>query len=86
MKNLLTSAPVLTIAYLEKYFLVCTDACGQGLGGVIMQDNHVVCYEIRKLKDREKNFVPHDLELATIVHALKMWRKTIELAIMCPSF
>ena len=39
-----------------------------------MQDNHMVCYELRKLKDREKNYATHDLELAAIVHALKMWR------------
>ena len=31
LKNLLTSAPVLKVADLEKYFVVCTDACGQGL-------------------------------------------------------
>ena len=45
LKNLLTSAP-------------STDACNQGLGGVLMQDNHVVCYESRKLKDHEKNLQP----------------------------
>ena len=59
---------------LEKYFVVCTDACGQGLGGVLMQDNHVICYESRKLKEHERNYATHYLELATIVHALKMWR------------
>ena len=42
LKNLLTSAPVLKIACPKKYFVVCTDACGQGLGGILMQDNHVV--------------------------------------------
>ena len=36
LKNILTSAPILKVADLEKYFVVCTDACGQGLGGVIM--------------------------------------------------
>ena len=74
MKNLLTSAPVLKVADPEKDFVVCTDACGQGLGGVLMQDNHVICYESRKLKEHEKNYATHDLELAAIVHALKMWR------------
>ena len=39
-----------------------------------MQDNHVICYELIKLKDHEKNYATHDLELATIVDALKMWR------------
>ena len=33
----------------------------------------MVCYESRKLKDHERNYVVHDLELETVVHALKMW-------------
>ena len=75
MKNILTSALVLKVVDPEKYFVVCTDVCGQGLGGVLMQDNHVIyCYDSRKLKEHEKNYATHDLELAAIVHALKMWR------------
>jgi hypothetical protein len=54
--------------------LCALDACIEGLGGVLMQDNYVVCYESRKLKEHEKNYVTHDLELVAIVHALKMWR------------
>ena len=36
LKYLLTSAPVLKVADPKKYFVVCTNACGQGLGGVLM--------------------------------------------------
>jgi hypothetical protein len=50
------------------------DACKEGLGGVLMQEGKVICYESRKLNEHEKKYVTHDLELATIVHALKMWR------------
>ena len=39
-----------------------------------MQDNHVVCYESRKLKEHEKNYATHYLELAATIHSLKMWR------------
>jgi hypothetical protein len=39
-----------------------------------MQGGSVVCYESRKLNEHEANYVTHDLELAAIVHALKMWR------------
>ena len=39
-----------------------------------MQENHMICYESRNLKEHEKNCATHDLELAAIVHALKMWR------------
>ena len=72
VKKASTNALILKIADLEKDFVVYTNACNQGIGGVIMQDNHVVCYESRKLKDREKNYATHDLELEAIVHALKM--------------
>ena len=34
----------------------------------------MVCHESRKLKEHERNYVVHDLELAAVVHALKMWR------------
>ena len=74
LKNLLTSAPILKIADPEKDFAVCIDACNQGLGGVLMQGNHMVCYESTKLKEHEKNYDTRDLELAVVVHALKMWR------------
>ena len=39
-----------------------------------MQYNHVIRYESRKLKEHEKNYATHDLELVATVHALKMWR------------
>ena len=74
LKNLLTCAPILKITDPEKDFVVCIDACNQGLGGVLMQDNHVICYESRKLKEHEKNYATHDLDLLAIVHALKMRR------------
>ena len=34
----------------------------------------MIFYESRKLKEHEKNYATGDLELASIVHALKMWR------------
>jgi hypothetical protein len=66
--------PVLNIAYPKKDFLVCIDACKEGLGGFLMQDGKVVCYKSCKMNEHEQKCVTHDLELATIVHALKMWR------------
>jgi hypothetical protein len=34
----------------------------------------VICFESRKLKEHERIYATHDLELAAIVHALKKWR------------
>ena len=37
-----------------------------------MQKYHVVCYKSRKLKEHENNYATHDVELTSIVHALKV--------------
>jgi hypothetical protein len=74
LKVVLISVPILKIAYPYEYILVCMDACKEGLGGVLNQKDHVVCYESKKLKEHERNYATHDLELATIVHTLKKWR------------
>jgi hypothetical protein len=74
LKHLLTHAPVLEIVDPDNDFLVCTDACKEGLREVLMQEGCVICYESIKLSEHEINYVTHDLELDAIVHALKMWR------------
>ena len=73
LKSLLTSLSILTIANPNEEFLVCIDTCKEGIGGVLMHDRHVVCYESKKLKGHERIYATHDLELDAIVHALKMW-------------
>jgi hypothetical protein len=39
-----------------------------------MQDSHVVVYDSRWLRKHKVNYLTHDLELAVVVHALKIWR------------
>jgi hypothetical protein len=39
-----------------------------------MQEGRAIFYTSKKLNEHEINYVTHELELATIVHALKMWR------------
>jgi len=39
-----------------------------------MQEGHVVCYDSRNLNKHKKKYMTHDLELAAIIHTLKMWR------------
>jgi hypothetical protein len=73
----LTTASILKVADPNKNFTVCVDASKEGLGGVLTQEGHVICYESRKLKEHERNYVTHDLELAAVIHALKMWQDYI---------
>jgi hypothetical protein len=48
LKKRLTTAPVLTMLDMEKSFSIYCDASGQGLGCVLMQDDHVVAYASRQ--------------------------------------
>jgi hypothetical protein len=73
LKQLLTSAPILNIFDPNGSFVVCTDSCKEGLGGFLTQNGHVIGYESRKLQEYERRYDTHDLELASIIHALKMW-------------
>ena len=72
MRNLLTTALVLVQPDIEKTFDVFCDASKNGLGCVLMQDRRVIAYASRQLRKHEVNYPTHDLELAAIVHALKI--------------
>ncbi|KAL2252851.1 UNVERIFIED_CONTAM: Transposon Tf2-11 polyprotein [Sesamum indicum] len=58
LKKKLTSAPILALP--------------SGDGGYV--HGRVIAYALRQLRPHEINYPTHDLELAAIVHALKIWR------------
>lgn len=72
LKIRLTTVPVLIIPDPALGFEVYSDASLKGLGCVLMQNRQVVAYTSRQLRPHEENYPTHDLELATIVFALKI--------------
>jgi hypothetical protein len=42
LKKLLTNAPIIRIVDPNEDFIICTDACKEGLGGVLSQNGYVV--------------------------------------------
>jgi hypothetical protein len=74
LRQHLTTTHVLAQPDSSKPFDVYCDSSGTGLGCVLMQDNRVIAYTSRALRPHEQNYPTHDMELAVMVHALKMWR------------
>ena len=73
LKKILVEAPVLTQPTPGRKYVMYSDASRIGVGCVLMQDGNVVAYDSRQLKPHEQNYPTHDLELAAVVFALKIW-------------
>nr|GFB75572.1 reverse transcriptase domain-containing protein [Tanacetum cinerariifolium] len=74
IKKKLCSAPILALPEGSEDFVVYCDASHKGLGAVLMQREKVIAYASRQLKVHERNYTTHDLELGSVVFALKIWR------------
>nr|GEZ57415.1 putative reverse transcriptase domain-containing protein [Tanacetum cinerariifolium] len=74
IKQKLCSAPILALPKGSEDFVVYCNASHKGLGAVLMQREKVIAYASQQLKVHEKNYTTHDLELGSIVFALKLWR------------
>ena len=74
LKMRLTTTPILIVPEQGQRYTVYCDASRDGLGCVLRQSERVVAYGSKQLKNHDKNYPTHDLELAAIVFALKIWR------------
>ncbi|XP_035838246.1 uncharacterized protein LOC118485856 [Helianthus annuus] len=74
LKKRLVSSPILALPSGSGGYQVYSDASKKGLGCVLMQHGKVIAYASRQLKPYEVNYPTHDLELAAVVFALKIWR------------
>ncbi|KAL8110921.1 hypothetical protein AgCh_026619 [Apium graveolens] len=78
LKKRLVTAPVLVLPDEKGEFVIFSDASYKGLGCVLMQHGKVIAYASRQLKPHEQKYPTHDLELAAIVFALKIWRHYLD--------
>ena len=74
LRRRLTIAPILILPDKGQGYTVYCDASKARLGCVLTQSRRVVAYGSRQLKNHEQNYPTHDIELAAIVFALKIWR------------
>ncbi|KAF5470134.1 hypothetical protein F2P56_010668 [Juglans regia] len=73
LKRRLTTTLVLALPVPHKPMMVFSNASKFALRCFLIQDGQVVSYAFCQLKDHEKNYPMHDLELATV----RRWLETI---------
>src|SRR5205809_7494447 len=76
IKKALTSAPCLALSDPNGEFEVITDASedAKAIGAVLVQNDHLVAYESKKLNVHQLNYPVHDKEMCAIMHALERWK------------
>ena len=74
LKKVLCEAPVLALRCFDKPFVAETDACGHGIGAVLMQEGHPVAYISRHLKGKHLHLSIYEKELLAVVFAIQKWR------------
>ena len=74
LKRRLTLAPILIVPERGQGYTVYCDASKAGLRYVLTQSGRVVAYGSLQLKNHEHNYPKHEMELAAVVFALKIWR------------
>ena len=73
LKGRLTLAPILIVLERGPLYTMYCDASKDGLGCVLMQSGSFLAYGSRQLKNHKRNYPTHDMELAAIFFALKIW-------------
>jgi len=78
----LTEVSCLYLPDINKPFIIQTDACGEGLGAVLLQENEGIrtpCWFIsRTLNPAEKNYSISEQECLAVIWAIKKFRGFIE--------
>ena len=73
LKNWLVIEPIHAILSGIEGLIIYTDVSHQGLGCVLIQGDRVIAYASWQLLTHEKNYLTYELELATMIFALKWW-------------
>ena len=74
LKKIMTKEPILALPDHITIFKVHTDASHFAIGGVLMQDRHLITFESRKLNDTERHYNVQENEVIAIVHCLRTWK------------
>ena len=73
--EVMSSCPVLALPDFSQSFVLECDASGEGIGLFLIQNNHPIAFESRKLKYYEHHYLIYDKEMLAILHVLTKFRQ-----------
>ena len=74
LKTRLTTTSILALPSSMEGYVIYNNASLKDLDCILIQHMKVVTYASRQLRPYEENYLTHDLEFATVVYALKIWK------------
>ena len=73
LKQAKVTALVLALPYFSKEFTIETDACGQGIGAVLMQERHPIAFNSKALVEKHQSLSVYEKEMLAILFTIKKW-------------
>jgi hypothetical protein len=74
MKKVLSTFPVLALPDFSQPFVLECDASREGIGAMLMQNQHPIAFESINLRESERLYPIYDKEMLAIMHALAKFR------------
>ena len=68
------TTPVLAMPDFSKPFTIESDACGNGLGAVLLQDEHPIAFTSKAFFSKNLATSTYEKEMMAILHAVQKWR------------
>jgi hypothetical protein len=78
LQTTLCTAPVLALPNFSKPFCIETDACGTGVGAVLLQEGHPLAYISKALGPKSQGLSTYEKEYLAIVMAVRQWRAYLQ--------